>query len=122
MRFLIITGTIGLFLLAFSSAVVSGPNHLGIADVRQITFSTPVRIGTTLLPAGDYEVRHTMQGDEHIMVFTSRKGKGESVKAKCNLVSLPGKSGQTQTVYEVNSDHEKVLREMVFRGDTAKHV
>lgn len=29
------------------------------------------RIGDTLLPAGEYEVRHTVEGREHVMVFQS---------------------------------------------------
>jgi hypothetical protein len=44
------------------------------------------------------------------------------VKAKCQLVQLGGKADQTRTVYALNSANERVRQELVFAGDTAKHV
>ncbi|HUO25345.1 MAG TPA: hypothetical protein VMU61_06735 [Candidatus Aquilonibacter sp.] len=73
------------------------------------------------MPAGDYEVRHTMQGEEHIMVFKSLRTK-EETSVKCTLVPLGHKAGQNQTVYQLNAANEKVVEELVFRGDSAKHV
>jgi hypothetical protein len=78
-------------------------------------------VGATLLPAGDYVVRHTMVGDEHIMVFQRTSSKAET-KVKCTLVPLTQKANQDHKVYQMNAANEKVLQELVFRGDTAKHV
>ena len=72
------------------------------------------------LPAGEYVVRHTMQGDEHVMVFRRQIGNDE-FKVKCTLVPLAGKAPQTQTVYEI-AGNDRIVQEMVFRGDKAKHV
>jgi hypothetical protein len=95
---------------------------MGIHDVSNVTFSTPIRVGTALLPAGEYVVLHTMEGQEHVMVFAPVHNKTAEVKAKCKLVPLERKADQSMTVFEVNASKEKVLHELVVRGDTAKHV
>jgi hypothetical protein len=122
MHLLRVVGILALSLFGLTLIATAGKNNLGVSDVVQVTFATPVRVGATLLPAGDYTVRHTMEGAEHVMVFQPTKGKASEVKAKCTLVQLGKKSDQTRTVYEINAPNERVLRELVFRGDTAKHV
>ncbi len=94
--------------------------NLGIQDTYHVTFDTPIRVGTALLPAGDYAIHHTMEGQDHIMVF--QKGKEPAVKVKCTLVPLPQKAAATETIYVRNAANERVLQELVFRGDAAKHV
>jgi hypothetical protein len=97
-------------------------NAMGIHEVSRVTFGAPVRVGSTLLPAGDYLVRHTMEGQEHVMVFESAKTNTVEAKAKCNLVPLDKKADQSRTVYQLNAANERVLQELVVRGDKAKHV
>jgi hypothetical protein len=103
-------------------SVALAENTLGIHDSGRVTFGTPTRVGGTLVPAGEYVVRHTMERQEHVMVFQAANHKGQDVKAKCQLVRLEKKADQTRTVYEVNAASERVLQELVFRGDSAKHV
>ena len=122
MRLLRFTPLLAACLLALSSLANAGQKEFGVSNSSRVTFATPVRVGTALLPAGDYVVRHTMQGTEHVMVFQLANGKGSEVKAKCALIQLGKKADQTRTVYEVNASNERILRELVFRGDTAKHV
>ena len=55
------------------------------------------------------------------MIFKQVGGKAE-VKAKCNLVPLDAKAKTTEQRYSENAKNERVLVEMQFRGDTAKHV
>jgi len=104
------------------TCLVSAKNDLGIHDVTNVTFSMPTRVGTTLLPADEYVVRHTMEGQEHVMVFESVHKRTADVKAKCKLVPLSRKADQSMTIFEVNASNERVLHELVVRGDTAKHV
>jgi hypothetical protein len=108
--------------LALAVLATAG-NKFGVADLRSINFTGNVRIGDVLLPQGEYEVRHVMEGENHVMVFY-KLGAGKPVEArvKCTLAPLPQKADQTQKSYEVNAANEQVLREIVFRGDTAKHV
>ncbi len=103
-------------------AAAAEKNAMGIRDVSHVTFVAPVRVGAALLSPGDYLVRHTMEGQEHVMVFESVKSGKVAAKAKCNLVPLTQKSDQTRTVYQMNAANERVLQELVFRGDAAKHV
>ncbi len=111
-----------LCICAMIGVASAGENHLGIRDVSHVTFVAPVRVGSTLLPAGEYVVRHTMQGEDHIMVFQSSNKKTVQVKVKCTLVALKEKANETAAVYEMNAANERVLQELVFAGDTAKHV
>ena len=95
----------------------------GVADVQRISFTDPIRIGTTLVPQGNYEVRHVMEGENHIMVFKALdQKKVPEVRIKCTLVPLAEKAKETQKIYTVNAAKEEVLQELVFRGDSAKHV
>ena len=121
MRFMKVVGVVVCALVLVSMAMATDKN-LGIRDVSHVTFIAPTRVGTALLPAGDYLVRHTMEGQEHIMVFQPVRGKAPEVKVKCTLVPLAEKASETETIYSVNAANERVLQELVFRGDTAKHV
>ena len=94
-----------------------------VADSYDITFDQPVRVGEVLLPSGNYRVRHTMEGNTHIMVFALKKlTHPVSTRVKCSLVPLPKKAVQTEATYILNSNNEYVLHELIFKGDTAKHV
>jgi len=104
------------------TAAAAEDKDLGIRDVSRVTFAAPVRVGTALLPAGDYLVRHTMEGQEHFMVFQPVRGKTPEVKVKCTLVPLTDKAKRSQTIYQLNAANERVLQELVFQGDSAKHV
>jgi Skp family chaperone for outer membrane proteins len=99
-----------------------GANNFGIHDTGRVVFHSPTRVGGSLLPAGEYVVRHTMEGEEHVMVFQAADHKIQDVKIKCQLVKLQKKADQTRTVFAVNAANERVLQELVFAGDTSKHV
>ena len=65
---------------------IAGGNF-GVRETGRIDFASPTRVAGTLLPAGEYVVRHTMEGQEHVMVFQSVKHKVQDAKAKCNWFS-----------------------------------
>ena len=111
---------LGLLLCVCTVMAVAADNNLGIKEVNRVKFDNPVRIGTANLPAGEYVVRHTMQGEEHVMVFRRQIGNDE-FKVKCTLVPLAQKAPQTQTIYEI-AGNDRIVQELVFRGDKAKHV
>lgn len=111
-----------LCVIAMGCLAVAADQNLGIRDVARVTFVAPIRVGTVLLPAGDYLVRHTMESQDHVMLFESVKTKEVMARAKCTLVALSGKASQSHTAYQMNAANERVLQELVFRGDTAKHV
>lgn len=113
--------TLGILLVILSAVAIASENKLGVHEVSRVSFDTPVRIGSTVLPAGDYVVRHTMEGENHIMSF-ERANHKEVFKVKCTLVALSRKADRDESVIETTSTNEKVVRELVFGGDTAKHV
>jgi hypothetical protein len=110
-----------LVVIGTATMLSASDNPMGIAQKQTITFTAPTLVGGSLLPAGDYTVLHQMQGSEHIMIFKQNGGKAEA-KAKCNLVPLTEKSKTTEQRYTENAKNERVLTEMTFRGDSAKHV
>ncbi len=111
-----------LCLLAFVAMASAKENSMGVREVYHVTFVETVHVGTAVLPAGDYTVRHSMQGQDHYMEFQAKGKKGADVKVKCTLVPLEGKADKNQTVYSLNASNQRVLQEMVFKGDNAKHV
>jgi len=108
-------------ILGATTLLVAKDNSMGVANSRDITFSAPTVVAGTLLPTGEYKVLHEMQGSTHYMIFKQINGKAE-VKAKCNLVPLTEKAKTTEQRYTENAKNERVLVEMTFRGDNAKHV
>jgi len=106
-----------------SLVAVAGLNQLGVADVYRVSFTEQVRVADTLLPAGNYEIRHLMEGENHFMVFHQLGVKKPAeVRAKCTLVPLPEKAAESQKFYELNGGNERVLHALIFKGDRAKHV
>ncbi len=104
-------------------AVAAAENKVPIADTYQVSFSEKVRVADTLLPKGKYEIRHVMEGSDHIMVFRQMGTKKPvEVRAKCTLVPLSAKATESRTTYVLNAANERVLHELEFKGDEAKHV
>jgi hypothetical protein len=123
MRFLKVLVVIAVCVLGTSLILSAGQNKYGVADTRQVTFENPMRVGDVLLPKGEYQVQHTMEGENHIMVFKQlRVSKPAEAHIKCQLVPLTAKADTTQKVYVLNASNERVLQALIFRGDTAKHV
>lgn len=114
--------SLGILLVILGGFAVAKENTLGIHEISHVKFDSAVRIGSNLLPAGEYTVRHTMEGQEHVMVFKSDRGKREEFKAKCNLVKLQKNAPHDEILYQVNAENQKVVQELIFRGDSAKHV
>ncbi len=123
MRFVKLLITIAVCVLGTSLLLSAGQNQFGVMDTRQITFDSPMRVGDVVLPSGEYQVLHTMQGDTHVMEFKQlRTKKPAEAKIKCQLVALNTKADKTEKTYILNASNERVLQTLVFRGDKAKHV
>ena len=122
MRILKIT-SLFMFVCLLTAIVVAKTNKYGVSDVRKVSFTAAIRVGDTLLPQGDYEVRHLMEADNHIMVFKQLgAGKSAEARVKCNLVQLKQKADRDQVVYSLNAANERVLQVLRFSGDSAEHV
>ncbi len=114
---------VAICVLTLGVLLAAEQNKYGVADTRTVTFDEPIYVGTTLLPKGEYQVKHTMKGEEHVMVFRQMGVKNPvEASVKCTLVPLPHKADLTAKSYSHNDAQQHVLSELVFKGDTAKHV
>jgi len=119
----IFAGVLVLICVFMLGAVSAAENQMGIQDRYTVNFSEKVRVADTVLPSGDYEIRHVMEGSDHIMVFTQLGTKKPvEVRAKCTLVPLSVKADKNEKAYTLNAANERVLQELTFKGDRAKHV
>jgi len=112
---------VGLVLLLLSLPAMASVNAMGIHDVSHVWLDQPTRVGSVVLPAGNYTIHHSMEGQDHVMTFQNATRK-TVFKVKCTLVPLEHKASQDQSIFELKSGSERILHELVFRGDTAKHV
>ena len=94
---------------------------LGIDEQHYLVLSAPTLVGGTLLPAGNYNVKHQMNGQTHVMIFKQVNGTAEA-KVNCTLVPLKGKADTDTVRFTMNSKNQRVLQEMTFGGDSATHV
>ncbi|MGA2424401.1 MAG: hypothetical protein ABSG07_10380 [Terriglobales bacterium] len=118
-----VAGTLILMCVFVLGTVSAAENQMGIRDNYKVTFSEKFRVADTLLPKGDYEIRHVMEGSDHIMVFRQLgTRKPVEVRAKCTLTPLGAKATRDEKTYVLNAANELVLHELVFRGDSAGHI
>lgn len=111
-------------LLGVTALVASDLNKFGVADQRNVTFYSQVKIGDTVVPAGDYKVLHVMEGEEHVMLFKqlgASKDKAITVKTKCTLKPLPSSAKENQSMFRTENGVQ-VLTLLQFKGDKAQHV
>ena len=106
--------------MALAVVAQAGNSKFGVGDVRTVTFSDEFRIGEALLPSGDYEIRHVMDGKDHVMVFHKLSGKAVAVRVKCSLKPLTEKAVQSQQVFGVKAANERGLVSLVFRGESTQ--
>jgi hypothetical protein len=123
MRAMKIGAVLAAMVLCMSLLATAKHNQFGVSDVQRVTFNEPIRVGEVVLPKGEYKVQHTMEGDNHIMVFTRVASREvATARVKCQLVPLQEKAPQTLVLYGHDDKNGHVLQELIFRGDTAKHV
>lgn len=121
-RTILIVAAILLLIMLIAPTAAGGGNPYGISDKRQLTFSEPVRVGEVLLPKGQYELRHTMEGQEHVMVFTQLRAKQPAqARVKCTLVNLDKPLQHDLAGFKTNAAGERVLTQLGFKGDRAEH-
>ncbi len=123
MRVMKMLAVLAVFVMVVGAVSVAKTNQYGVSDLRTVTFTGPVWVGEVLLPEGEYDVRHTMDGANHVMVFRKVASfKKMEAKVNCTLVPLTEPATKSERMYTTNTAKELVLTEMVFKGDKAKHV
>ncbi len=117
---------ISLFLLVFAVAAFAGPQFSN--DTFRVTFDTAVTAGGVQLPAGIYQARHVMEGQEHVLVFTLVQGldkhnvERREFRVKCRMQPLQARADRTLKYFSQLPSGQRELTALVFEGDTSKHV
>jgi hypothetical protein len=123
MRSVKVIAVVAMCVLGLSLIAVASQNQFGVADSRIMQLTAPTRVGDVLLPEGTYKVEHTMQAQDHIMVFRQLNTKKPAeARVKCQLVPLATKATRDEQAFLINAANERVLHTLVFKGDAAQHV
>jgi hypothetical protein len=107
-----------LFLIGVS-AMAADASNVDVGKSWTLTLSHRTRVGTALLPAGEYNVRHLKDGEEHVLAFKSVKK--EMTRVGCTMEQLSKKAETTSLLEDTNSAGERVLRSIAFEGDKSQH-
>lgn len=122
MRRLTITTALSLAVLCLTLVATAKQNQFGVADSHDVTLTQPTLVGDVLLPAGDYKVIHTMEGENHIMVFKKLNTKNPAeARVKCQLVPLTQKATRSEQIFVFNAANQRVLHTLIFKGESAQH-
>ena len=87
---------------------------------KDIKLDEGARVGSTLLPAGEYKVTHEMQGTQHILVMTLAGKDKQTFRVPCSMQPLPKAATQNEQHYRYEGK-EKVLVGLMFQGDKVFH-
>ena len=96
------------------------PGHRGGVRVAN-SVRVRMRVGETLLKPGQYLFKHTMEGDDHVVAFTTTTG-NEVARVKCKLEPLDKKAKETAIHTSPGSGGERILTAVQVQGENAKHI
>ena len=121
---LLAKGTLlALLLGAFSIPLLAQDKHEGMMRIGrkgEAKFTSPLRVGETVLKPGTYIFQHKVEGEDHIVIF-ERAGK-EVARVKCTLEPLGQKAQQTALHTRAGDGGETILIAVEVRGENVKHV
>jgi len=124
-------------LCAFASAFAAplyAQHHetLSVGKKGMARFSSKVRVGDVVLPAGMYHVQHVVEGSDHVIVFkpvTMPAGYKEYqmvegrevVRLKCRVSPVEKSVRNTKIKLGRNAAGERVIEEIQIPGEKVKH-
>ncbi|HWR34442.1 MAG TPA: hypothetical protein VN622_01060 [Clostridia bacterium] len=88
---------------------------------REVKFASAVRAGSVVMPVGEYRIKHEMEAQKHIMVFT-RVGKWDKYRVECNMQRMPEKALASEQFVKPIAGGEQELVALTFKGEDIKHV
>ena len=107
-----------LVILAVAAIAVAADSMVNW-KTQDLKLTADVRVGTQVVPAGDYRVQHVMEGSNHVLVLT-QQGKGKTFRIGCTMQPLNAKAQQSEQHFRYEGK-DKVLVALVFRGDMFQH-
>ncbi len=110
-----------LLLILTALPLLLGAQDIAPDWVRSLQLSSPVQIGELRLPPGEFTVRHTMEGDRHMLIFQQKNKGAQQFRVFCTLVQLPGKAANNEQLYRHGPAGEWILVGLIFKGDKVEH-
>ena len=86
---------------------------------RTVTVYSDTKVGDKILPKGEYEVKHVLEGQDNVLVFSN--GRGE-YKFKVQLKPSTDKVNGVTLQFKNNPDNTRSLISVQFPGDASAHV
>jgi len=108
---------LGIFLLA---VVVSAEEPMVTWKSKRLTLSAEARVGSELLPAGEYKVTHEMEGANHVLVLRLRGKETKTFRLACTMQPRNDKAPADEQHFRTENG-QKLLTALVFEGDRYTH-
>jgi hypothetical protein len=104
-----------------------------IGKKGEVHFNTQVKAGAVVLKPGMYQVQHTVEGSEHVVIFKEvdmqagyRMGNTpvgkEVARIKCKVEPVTRKANKTKITLRTNTAGEKEIAEVQVAGEAFKHL
>jgi hypothetical protein len=104
-----------------------------IGKKGEVHFNTQVKAGGVVLKPGMYQVQHTVEGSEHVVIFKEvdmqagyRMGNTpvgkEVARIKCKVEPVTKKVNNTKITLRTNAAGEKEIAEVQVAGEAFKHL
>ena len=103
--------------LISATTLLVAQQNFGVNRTKKLTLRDQVRIGSQILPPGQYQVKHVMNGENHLMLF---KNDRQEFRVNCTMSALPQKARDTRLLFSERPDG-RVLTGLIFEGDTFQH-
>ena len=99
----------------------------------EVHFTSPVKVGDTVLKPGMYQVQHVEEGGNHVFVFREMSmpagykmsntpvGK-EVARIKCRIEPATKKVSNTKIIFRTNAAGEKEISEVQVAGEAFRHL
>ena len=126
--------TLAVATILTTAAFASGTDKIIAGKKGEIILSEPHRFGDTMLPAGHYQIRHRITGNDHSVHLTELKmfrdeHIGRSAhkvndtypEVLCKTEPLGKKAPQT-AVYTDDRNGVRQITRIEVRGDTVAHI
>ena len=104
-----------------------------IGKKGQVHFTQNVKVGTTVLKPGMYQVQHVMEGSEHVVIFkevgmqagykhgNTPVGK-EVARIQCKIEPVTKSVNNTKITLRTNAAGEKEIADVQIAGEKFKHL
>jgi hypothetical protein len=86
-----------------------------------ISVISPILIGTTLLPAGDYKFQCRMIDGTTYLVVTEAESRREILRVRCEQEGLAAKVTGSELRTIVRPDGKRVLQSVRIKGELVAH-